>query len=134
MKLRPVLGEVDYVCLKDIIKFPELNRFHRASEIELLSDLLATVHVTKDIRFLDDRVGLYDVVRMVSPVDSRDWFKLSIVPPEDEDFTLDRFSALEPISLAVLGRRCGEWVNWDAPVGRRKMSIVSVTKLADCLA
>jgi len=134
MKLRPVLGEVDYVCLKDIIKLPELNRFHRASELELLSDLLATVHVTKDIRFLDDRVGLYDVVRMVSPVDSRDWFKLSIVPPEDEDFTLDRFSALEPISLAVLGRRCGEWVNWDAPVGRRKMSIVSVTKLADCLA
>ena len=134
MKLRPVLGEVDFICLNDIIEIPELNRFHPDSDRDRLSEFLTAVRVTKDERLLEDRIGLYDLVKLVSPLDSRDWFKLSIVLPEDEDFAVDRFSALEPISLATLGRRCGERVGWDAPLGRRKMSIVAVRKFADSVA
>lgn len=73
-------------------------------------------------------VGLKDRVSLVSPLDSRDYFNFRIVMPEDADADRDLISVLLPVSLAILGRRCGENVSWEGPQGTRAMRIVAISK------
>lgn len=94
----------------------------------LLEEFLSTTDVaTKDDETFD-RVCLYDRVTLVSRVDSRDWMKLTVVLPGEEDDGPLRLPVTDDISRAVLGRRCGERVSWQAPPGVRRMSIAAVAK------
>lgn len=86
----------------------------------------AAIAIKEDETF--DRACLYDRVTLVSRVDSRDWLKLTVVLPGEEDDGPCRLPVTDDISRAVLGRRCGERVSWQAPPGIRRMSIAAVAK------
>lgn len=75
-----------------------------------------------------DHVGFGDRVVLAAPGDPRDNFVLTICMPRDADVDHDRISVLAPISLAVLGRSAGDGVAWETPVGKRKMTIMSISK------
>lgn len=125
---RPQLNEADHLRLQTLLNddtsIPRLNAENKRSLRLLLqeSDLARTEADTSD------RVGLYDAVTLVSPDDSRDWFKLQIVMPAEQDPDADRISILAPIARAVLGRRSGERVSWEAPAGLRRMTIATLRK------
>ena len=73
-------------------------------------------------------MGLFDEVTLVSPSDSRDYFKLAIVMPHKADVDSDLISISMPISLAVFGKKSGDLVRWETPYGTREMRIVALKK------
>ena len=92
--------------------------------------ILKTAKTATDESELESRVGFEDRISLVSPADSRDYFNLQVVMPRDEDIDADRISVLQPVSMAVLGRRCGENVAWETPAGSREMRIIAIDKAA----
>lgn len=121
---RPLLCASDASRLRALILSPLLSPQHKDRLAALLAS--ASVAVGEDATF--DRVCLYDRVTLVSPVDSRDWFKLTIVMPEDRNPKAGRLPVTDDLSRAVLGRRCGERVSWEAPPNLRRMSIAFLAK------
>ena len=79
---------------------------------------------------LEARAGLCDPVTLVSPDDRSDWYRMEIVPPAEACVDEDRISLAHPMSLAVLGRRLGETVQWDTGHGLRTMRLESIEKAA----
>jgi transcription elongation GreA/GreB family factor len=124
---RPLLNEADHLRLQALLDETSTPRLN-AENTRLLRQFLQESDLTKTEANTRDRVGLYDVVTLVSPADSRDWFKLRIVMPAEQDPDDDRISILAPIARAVLGRRSGERVSWEAPAGLRQMSIATLRK------
>jgi len=72
-----------------------------------------------------------DVVTMHSTV----WFRdldtgeeenYTLVYPAEADVTCDRISVLAPIGTALLGFRVGDTVQWQVPLGTRRLEITKV--------
>ena len=79
---------------------------------------------------LESRVGLCDPVTLISPEDRSDWYQMEIVHPAEACVDEDRISLAHPMSLAVLGRRLGETVQWDTGHGLRTLRLESIEKAA----
>lgn len=94
----------------------------------LLREILAAATVPRRGHVQKAHAGFHDRITLVSPRDSRDFFKFSIVMPRDADVDEDLISVLTPLSLAVIGRACGQSVTWDVPAGPREMRIISIEK------
>jgi transcription elongation GreA/GreB family factor len=121
------LNEADHLRLQALLDETSTPRLS-AENKKLLRQFLKESDLATTEADTRDRVGLYDAVTLVSPADSRDWFKLRIVMPSEQDPDADRISILAPIARAVLGRRSGERVSWEAPAGLRRMSIATLRK------
>ena len=93
-----------------------------------LERLLNRSRVSEDNSTLENHVGLHDLVTLVKPDDSSDWYRMKIVVPANADVDRDRISLCHPMCLAVLGRRLDEEVEWDTDHGLRRMQIASVVK------
>jgi transcription elongation GreA/GreB family factor len=128
MNMSFYLSEADQQCLRSIVKsdtyYPKPT-FEQKSAIEKILSKAAKSSINEDPQ---SHVGFNDRVSLVSQLDSRDYFNLRIVMPEDADADQDLISVLLPVSLALIGRRCGENVSWEGPQGKREMRIVAVTK------
>lgn len=122
---RPLLSASDAFRLRALIRSKNLPPAHK----ERLAALLASASVATNEDETFDRVCLYDRVTLVSPIDSRDCLKLTIVMPEDRNPKAGRLPVTDDISRAVLGRRCGERVSWETPPNLRRMSIAFLAKL-----
>lgn len=94
----------------------------------LIHDLLASAAIAPDGHGKKAHAGFGDRITLVSPKDSRDFYKFSIALPRDADIDEGRISVLTPLSLAVLGRACGQSVTWEVPAGPREMRIISIEK------
>ena len=125
------LSEADRLRLRSIIdstsQFPRPSPDQRSALEEILSKAIPPPN-TDD---LWNHVGFNDRVSLVSPRDSRDYFNLQIVMPAESDPDQERISVLLPLSLGVIGRRCGETVSWEGPCGLREMRIIAVKKFEE---
>jgi len=125
------LSEADRLRLRSIIdstsQFPRPSPAQKSALEEILSKAITPPN-TDD---LWNHVGLNDRVSLVSPRDSRDYFNLQIVMPAESDPDQERISVLLPLSIGVIGRRCGETVSWEGPCGLREMRIIAVTKFEE---
>jgi hypothetical protein len=78
MYSRSLLNEADHLRLQTLLddetSTPRLN----AANKETLRQFLLDCDIAKTRAGTHDRVGLYDSVTLVSPADSRDWYKLRI--------------------------------------------------------
>lgn len=96
--------------------------------LELLAAALRESGTSSDPAELSRRAGLGDRVRLVAPDDRDDWFDLEVVLPAEADVDADRISLFTPVGMAVLGRRVGETIAWEAPAGLRRMIVADVSK------
>jgi transcription elongation GreA/GreB family factor len=123
-----LLNEAAQSCLHSIIHrtarppYPDDEQKHR------LNDLLASARPPGSEENLLTHVGIGDHTTLVSPLDSQDYYKFRIVMPDEADIDLDHISICTPIAAAVLGRPVGEMVEWQTPVGLRRMRIIAVNK------
>lgn len=125
---RPLLNEADHLRLQALLDETSTLRLN-AENKRLIRQFLQESDLARTEADTRDRVGLSDEVTLVSPDDSRDWFKLRIVMPSEQDPDADRISILTPIARAVLGRRSGDQVSWEAPAGLRRMNIATLRKV-----
>ena len=129
MKTFRLLDEADHQQLASLLNSDALPRLSGA-QAAALTAFLAETSVTRDPAELECRIALCDHVTLVSPADSRDWYKPAIVLPHHADVDADRISVLTPMGLAVLGRKTGEEVSWETAAGSRLMTITGVVKEA----
>lgn len=120
-----LLNEGDLSRLASLLE----NRLTTEHRNQLLV-LLGQAASTRDAAELECRVALGDRITLVSPLDSRDWYKPEIALPDQADLDEDIISVLTPVGLAVLGRRLGDRVSWETPVGSRQMTITALHKHA----
>ena len=128
-----LLDEADFTCLESLLdpdSLPRLNGEQRTG----LSAMLAECGVSRDPLLLECRIGISDHITLVSPQDSRDWYKPEIVLPQEADVDADKISALTPMGLAVLGRRIGDRVSWETPAGERVMTVTKILKQSPAAA
>ncbi|MCW1915051.1 GreA/GreB family elongation factor [Luteolibacter sp. GHJ8] len=118
-----LLNEGDLSRLASLLE----NRLTTEHRNQLLV-LLGQAASTRDAAELECRVALGDRITLVSPLDSRDWYKPEIVLPDQVDLDEDIISVMTPVGLAVLGRRIGDRVSWETPAGTRWMTITAVHK------
>ena len=119
-----LLSAPDAAKLRALVRSGHL----RPSDKTPLSRLLWACAVARKDDDTFDRICLYDQVTLVSTVDSEDLLRLTVVLPEEEDAENCQLAVTNPISRAVLGRRCGERVTWKAPRGLRRMLIAALAK------
>lgn len=127
MNHRRMLDEADRSRLEGLLapeSLPRLNAELRSSLLAMLAD----TSVTREPSELECRVGISDRVTLVSPSDSRDWYKPELVLPQEADVDADKISVLTPVGLAVLGARTGDRVSWQTPAGERLMTVTSILK------
>jgi len=122
------LSEADQQSLRSIIESDAYYPKPKAGQKSAIGKILSSAEESHAIEDFQSHVGFNDRVSLVSPLDSRDYFNLRIVMPEAADPDQDMISVLLPVSLAILGRRCGEKVFWEGSQGIREMRIVAVTK------
>jgi len=129
MKTFRLLDEADHAGLAALLS-PDAHPRPAGAQREALAGFLTESAVTRDPAELESRVGISDRITLVSPTDSRDWYKPEIVMPHDADVDADRISVLTPMGLAVLGRKIGERVSWETPAGPRVMTVTGLLKHA----
>jgi regulator of nucleoside diphosphate kinase len=120
-----LLNEADLSRLEALVE-SRLTPDHRNA----LNTFLAETSPTSDPLEMECRVALGDRVTLVSPLDSRDWYKPEIVMPGEADLDQDLISILTPMGFAILGRRIGDRATWETPIGTREMTITSVRRHA----
>ncbi len=130
MQTTTFLSEEDHSLLSELLYHRRPGMLPVPGSYNSLSALLANSRqFPLDAPELENRVGLNDSIRLVSPNDESDFYEPSIVLPAEADLSLDRLSVLTPIGFAVIGRKTGETVSWETPRDRREMRIDSVRKL-----
>lgn len=129
MKTQIVINRADHAHLESLIHGDIPPPLPDPDQQQLLRDLVASATVVREGHSRELRhVGFHDRVTLVSPKDSRDFYKFSIVLPRETDIDAEHISILTPLCLAVLGRACGQVVSWQIPSGLREMRIISIEK------
>jgi regulator of nucleoside diphosphate kinase len=72
-----------------------------------------------DVVTLDSRVRLVDL-------DSGEELTFAVVLPSRANADEGRISVLAPLGMAVLGYRCGDFIDWAVPGGRRRLRVTRV--------
>jgi len=128
MKPLILLHEADKLRLDSLLNHHLPPPFPSPVAHAALEDILSSAKIVRDPALVEYHVGLFDEVTLVSPSDSRDYFKLAIVMPHKADVDSDLISISMPISLAVFGKKSGDLVRWETPYGTREMRIVALKK------
>ncbi|MCW1884800.1 GreA/GreB family elongation factor [Luteolibacter flavescens] len=119
----------EYARLDHLSKSSDTHPRLTPAQRQGLAALLKEGTTITDARELARCVALGDRVKLTSPHDADDWYELELVLPADADVDADRIPLFTPVGIALLGRRTGEMIAWETPVGTREMSITSVVKL-----
>ncbi|WP_411827834.1 GreA/GreB family elongation factor [Luteolibacter sp. AS25] len=125
------LKEADELRLKMLLNREMPPPFPDVAVKQAIEGLMRAAKPVSGIIAGDTRAGFYDTVTLVSPNDSKDFFKFSMVMPHEANVDKDLISIFMPVSLAVLGRKCGETVAWETRAGERSMQIISLEEVAD---
>ena len=134
MKKSIILSAEDQRQLRDVLEHKAAGHKPTEEEQEALGAILSAATEPSSDEEAASWVGLGDLISLVSPKDSSDYFNLRIVLPAEASPDDDLVSVLFPISLAAIGRRSGENVSWETPRGVREMRIVAVSKAERILA
>lgn len=122
-----ILNEADESRLHTILHHTS-KPFPDAGKEAVIRQIIHTARIGKTEAALNHRVGFYDLVTLVSPIDSLDFFKFHIVMPHESDIDHDRISVCTPIAAATLGRATGDLIQWLTPAGPRQMRLIAIRK------
>lgn len=124
MKPIPVLTSADYNILRELTKSAKDSTNIR--EIALLTQELDRAIINKD--------GIVDqsIVRMnsqvtIEDVNTKQQMKVQIVMPSQSNLKEGKVSILAPLSVAIIGFKENDEVEWQLPSGIKTLKVISVT-------
>lgn len=122
--MKPSVTLADYNILRSLIQ--NTPAVLKTKEIQQLALELnnATVIADADVSTKLVRVG--SVVEIYDTTTKKNT-RLKIVLPADADIHQKKISVLAPVSIALLGFKEGDCLDWEMPGGRRHIQILSVT-------
>ena len=111
--------------LQGVIADPHSVHPRDAGGIESLERRLDDAEVVRADRIGPDVVTMSSQVR-ISDLDKNETMVFRLVFPSSADAASGRISVLAPLGTAVLGRRVGEKVTWEAPGGVRSLRVEEI--------
>ncbi|CAN5488574.1 transcription elongation factor GreA [soil metagenome] len=102
---------------------------HLESKISTLENILSRAKVVNKEDIPNGEVYILTNVK-VKDLSSKETIDFLLVSPEEADFELDKISVASPVGKALLGKKKGDKVEVEAPIGKIKYEILSINKPA----
>jgi regulator of nucleoside diphosphate kinase len=123
MKPTPVFTITDYNILRELAKNAKDST--NITEIALLTQELDRATISKDDFFAETIVRINSHV-VIEDVTTHKQMKIQIVMPSQSDIKEGKVSILAPLSVAIIGFRENDEVEWQLPAGIKTLKIITV--------
>jgi len=100
---------------------------HLEMKINKIENILSRVKVLAPEDIPDGEVYVLANVK-VKDITNKEEITYTLVSPEEADFEQDKISVVSPIGKALLGKKVGDCIEVDVPIGKMKYKILEVTK------
>lgn len=128
MKPTPVLTITDYNILRELVKNAKDSTNIR--EIALLTQELDRAIVNKEGVFDESIIRINSHVT-VEDTKTKQQMKIQIVMPSQSNIKEGKVSILAPLSVAIIGFKENDEVEWQLPAGIKNLKIIAVTNTAN---
>lgn len=120
------ITEFDMKRLKGLIKFAESNWDKRVVQyLQELDSELDRADIVKAEEIPTDVITMNSTFRL-RDLDSGEEFVYTLVFPARANSSLGKISILAPVGTAVLGYRVGDTVEWEVPVGVKRLKVEDI--------
>ena len=123
MKPTPVLTLTDYNILRKLVKNAKDTTNIR--EIALLTQELDRAIVNKE-DVLDQAIIRINSYAIIEDINSKQQMKIQIVMPSQSNIKEGKVSILAPLSIAIIGFKENDQVDWLLPSGNKVLKIINV--------
>ena len=123
MKPTPVFSSSDYHLLRELIL--KSKNSTNAKEAGLLSQELDRAIVSKE-KNIDNSIIRINSFVTIEDVNAKKQMKIQIVLPSMADVKAGKISILAPLSVAIIGFKENDEVDWELPAGIKTLKIIAV--------
>ncbi|CAA9200128.1 Regulator of nucleoside diphosphate kinase [Flavobacterium bizetiae] len=128
MKPTPTFCKTDYHFLRELIS--KSKNSTNAKEANQLSQELDRAVISKESE-LDNSVIRINSYVTIEDVKAKKQMKIQIVLPSFADLKQSKISILAPLSVAIIGFKENDEVDWELPAGIKTLKIVFVNNIAE---
>ncbi len=128
MKPTPVLTITDYNILRKLVKNAKDSTNIR--EIALLTQELDRAIIKKE-GVLDESIIRMNSHVAVEDIKTKQQMNIQIVMPSQSNIKDGKVSILAPLSVAIIGFKENDEVEWQLPAGIKNLKIITVTNTAN---
>lgn len=124
MKPTPIFSKTDYALLRELIL--KSKNSTNAKEAGQLSHELDRAIISKENSLEDSIIRINSFVT-VEDVKANKQMKIQIVLPSLSDVKEGKISVLAPLSVAIIGFKENDIVDWELPAGIKTLKIIAVS-------
>ena len=123
MKPIPTFTSSDHKLLKKITK-TNLSATS-AREIKLLMEELDRGNIVEDNAIENDIIRINSDV-IIEDMSTQKQMKFQIVLPSQANIKESKYSVLVPLSVAIIGFKVNDQVDWELPAGNKTLKVIAV--------
>ena len=123
MKPIPTFTSSDHKLLKKITK-TNLSATS-AREIKLLMEELERGNIVEDNAIENDIIRINSEV-IIEEMRNQKQMKFQIVLPSQANIKESKYSVLVPLSVAIIGFKVNDQVDWELPAGNKTLKVIAV--------
>ena len=123
MKPIPTFTSSDHKLLKKIAK-SNLSATS-AKEINLLTQELDRGNIVEDNAIENDIIRINSEV-IIEEMSTQKQMKFQIVLPSQANIKESKYSVLVPLSVAIIGFKVNDQVDWELPAGNKTLKVIAV--------
>ena len=123
MKPIPTFTSSDHKLLKKITK-SNLSATS-AKEINLLTQELDRGNIVEDNAIENDVIRINSEV-IIEDMSTQKQMKFQIVLPSQANIKESKYSVLVPLSVAIIGFKVNDQVDWELPAGNKTLKVIAV--------
>ena len=123
MKPIPTFTSSDHKLLKKITK-TNLSATS-AREIKLLMEELERGNIVEDNALENDVIRINSEV-IIEDTSTQKQMKFQIVLPSQANIKESKYSVLVPLSVAIIGFKVNDQVDWELPAGNKTLKVIAV--------
>ncbi|WP_291136830.1 GreA/GreB family elongation factor [Flavobacterium sp. UBA7663] len=123
MKPIPTFTLSDYKLLKKITK-ANISATS-AREIKLLNEELDRGIIIEDSVIENSFIRINSEV-IIEDMDTKKQMKFQIVLPSQVNIKESKYSVLVPLSVAIIGFKANDQVDWELPAGNKTLKVIAV--------
>lgn len=123
MKPIPTFTSSDHKLLKKITK-TNLSATS-AREIKLLMEELDRGNIIEDNAIENDIIQINSEV-IIEDMSTQKQMKFQIVLPSQANIKESKYSVLVPLSVAIIGFKVNDQVDWELPAGNKTLKVIAV--------
>ena len=123
MKPTPTFTSSDHKLLKKIAK-SNLSATS-AKEINLLTQELDRGNIVEDNAIENDVIRINSEVT-IEDMSTQKQMKFQIVLPSQANIKESKYSVLVPLSVAIIGFKVNDQVDWELPAGNKTLKVIAV--------